>query len=118
GVSGFKISANKRDEIQKAKSDAEDGLFDVLLCFMFDRLGRKDDETPFILKWFNKKGIETWSVIEGQQKFTEHTDDLINYIRFWQSSGESKKTSIRVNEKHQQMVEDGLFRGGKPPYGY
>ena len=38
--------------------DAEKKLFDILLVFMFDRLGRKDDESPFILEGFNKIGIE------------------------------------------------------------
>ncbi|MCM3171188.1 recombinase family protein [Paenibacillus sp. MER 99-2] len=118
GVSGFKVSASNRDVIQQAKEDAENGLFDVLLVFMFDRLGRKDDETPFVLEWFVNKGIEMWSVIDGQQKIEAHTDRLINYLRFWQSSGESRKTSERVNEKHMQMVEDGIFRGGGIPYGY
>ncbi|WP_177217918.1 recombinase family protein [Paenibacillus algorifonticola] len=117
-VSGFRVSASKRDVLQEAKSDAEKGLYDVLLVFMFDRLGRKEDETPFVLKWFVKQGIEMWSVLEGQQKFEDHTDDLTNYIRFWQSSGESKKTSMRVNENHEQMAEDGLFRGGTAGYGY
>ncbi|WP_082560391.1 recombinase family protein [Paenibacillus sp. Root52] len=118
GVSGFKVSASNRDVIQQAKEDAENGLFDVLLVFMFDRLGRKDDETPFVLEWFVNMGIEMWSVIEGQQKIEAHTDRLVNYLRFWQSSGESRKTSDRVNEKHMQMVEDGIFRGGGIPYGY
>lgn len=118
GVSGFKVSAINRDEIQRAKKDAEKGEFDILLCFMFDRLGRRDDETPFVLEWFSKKGIELWSVKEGQQKFSDHTDKLINYIRFWQSSGESQKTSMRVTEKFKQMTKEGQFRGGIPPYGY
>lgn len=118
GISGFKVSAVKRDEIQRAKADAEMKAYDILLVFMFDRLGRRDDETPFVMKWFSKKGVELWSAKEGQQKFEDHSDDLINYIRFWQSSGESKKTSMRVNEKHTQMVEDGVYRGGTPPYGY
>lgn len=118
GVSGYKVSVKKRDEIQRAKSDAENGLFDILLCFMFDRLGRKQDETPLVVKWFSTKGIEIWSVKEGQQKFEDHNDDLINFIRYWQSSSESKKTSMRVTENHEQMVKAGLFRGGVAPYGY
>ena len=36
--------------------------FDILLVFMFDRLGRRDDETPFIVERFTKQGIEVWSV--------------------------------------------------------
>ena len=31
---------------------------------MFDRLGRRDDETPFVLRWFAENGIEIWSVKE------------------------------------------------------
>ncbi|MFC3768304.1 recombinase family protein [Paenibacillus sp. GCM10012303] len=116
-VSGFKVSANDRDKIQEAKRDAESGVFDVLLCFMFDRLGRKEDETPFVVEWFAKR-VEVWSVMEGQQKFENHTDNLTNYIRFWQAGGESRKTSMRVTENHTQMAEDGLFTGGKAAYGY
>lgn len=118
GVSGFHIAASDRDAIQQLKADAEKNLFDVLIVFMFDRLGRKSDETPFVLEWFTKHGVEVWSVMEGQQKFETHVDSLINYIRFWQSGGESIKTSIRVNEKHTQMVKEGIFSGGKIPYGY
>lgn len=118
GVSGFKKSAKNRDVLCQVQRDAEQGLFDVLLVFMFDRLGRKEDETPFILEWFTKKGIEVWSVKEGQRKIENHVDRLINYISFWQSSGESIKTSIRVGEKHKQMAENGEYTGGKPPYGY
>lgn len=40
GVSGFKVAAAD----------------DILLVFMFDRLGRKDNETPFVLKWFVEQG--------------------------------------------------------------
>ena len=118
GVSGFKVEASKRDAIQDAKKDAEKGLFDVLLVFKFDRLGRKDDETPFVLQWFVKKGIEMWSVVEGQQKIDNHMDRLVNYLTFWKASGESENISIRVNEKLSQMVEDGIYRGGTVPFGY
>jgi site-specific DNA recombinase len=118
GVSGYKKSAIERDVLQQVKTDALKNKFDILLVFMFDRLGRKEDETPFIVEWFSKQGIEIWSTQEGQQKFDNHTDKLINYIRFWQASGESEKTSIRVDIKHEQMTQDGLYRGGIAPYGY
>lgn len=118
GVSGFKVSASKRDAIQEIRADAEAGRFDILLVFMFDRLGRKEDETPFLVEWFVKKGIQVWSAKEGQQKFENHVDKLLNYIRYWQASGESEKTSVRIKTKHRQMVEGGLWRGGKTPFGY
>lgn len=118
GVSGFKKSAKERDAIQELQQDAIEGKFDILLVYMFDRLGRRDDETPFVVEWFVKHGIEVWSAIEGQQRFDNHVDKLLNYIRYWQASGESVKTSVRVRTRLEQLTENGLFTGGIPPYGY
>ena len=95
GVSGFKVSANDRDKIQLIKEYAEEGKFDILLVFMFDRLGRRAEETPFVLEWFVKKGIKVWSVNEGEQRIDSHVDRLTNYIRFWQADGESPPSAPR-----------------------
>ena len=118
GVSGYKVSANKRDAIIEIREAALQKKFDILLVYMFDRLGRKEDETPFILQWFVEKGIEVWSVNEGQQKIEQHVDKLLNYIRFWQAQGESEKTSVRVKTAQAQAIKDGHFRGGTVPFGY
>ena len=118
GVSGFKISAKDRDVIQEIQKAAIEKKFDILLVFMFDRIGRKDDETPFVVEWFVQHGIEVWSVNEGQQRFDNHVDKLLNYIRYWQAAGESIKTSIRVSTSMGQIVQEGHFRGGSVPYGY
>lgn len=118
GVSGFKKSAKERDAIQELQRDAVEGKFDILLVYMFDRLGRKDDETPFIVEWFVQNGIEVWSAVEGQQRFDTHVDKLLNYIRYWQASGESIKTSVRTKTRLEQLTESGLYTGGTVPYGY
>lgn len=118
GISGFKISAKDRDAIQEIQKDATLGNFDILLVFMFDRLGRREDETPFVVEWFVRNGIEVWSVHEGEQRFDNHVDKLMNYIRYWQASGESIKTSIRTKTRLGQIVQEGKFRGGVAPYGY
>jgi len=118
GVSGYKVSADKRDAIVEIRAMAEKKMFDVLLVFMFDRLGRREDETPLVVQWFIEHGIEVWSTREGQQRIDNRADKLINYIRFWQAGGESEKTSMRVKASHTQMTADGIWRGGKRPYGY
>ena len=118
GVSGFKKSAKDRDELQKIQQAAMEGKFDILLVFMFDRLGRRDDETPFIVEWFTKQGIEVWSVNEGQQRFDTHVDKLMNYIRYWQASGESLKTSVRTRTRLEQLTEEGHYTGGTVAFGY
>lgn len=118
GISGSKVSASKRDAIQELKAKAEKGNFDILLVFMFDRLGRIESETPYVVEWFIKHGVEVWSTREGQQRIDSHTDKLINYIRFWQAAGESEKTAERVATRIQQLNSSGLFSGGVVPYGY
>ncbi len=118
GVSGSKVSASKRDAIQQLKEEAANGEFDILLVYMFDRLGRIESETPFVLEWFVQHGIEMWSTHEGQQKIETHGDKLMNYIRFWQAAGESEKTSIRTRDRIRQIVSSGHYTGGFVCYGY
>lgn len=118
GISGFKVSAKDRDAMQEIQRDATLGKFDILLVFMFDRLGRRDDETPFVVEWFVRNGIEVWSTVEGEQRFDNHVDKLMNYIRYWQASGESIKTSIRTKTRLGQIVQEGRYRGGGVPFGY
>lgn len=118
GVSGFKVSANDRDVILELKEAALNHEFDVLLVYMFDRLGRIDSETPFVVEWFVNQGIEVWSTQEGQQKFEDQTDKLMNYIRFWQANGESRKTSMRLKTSTAQRVAAGLYRGGPVLFGH
>lgn len=118
GVSGYKTRTEDRDALTEIKAKATAGKFDVLLVFMFDRLGRRENETPFVVQWFVENGVEVWSVKEGQQRFDTHVDKLLNYIRFWQASGESEKTSLRIRTKHLQMIQEGLYRGGLVPFGY
>lgn len=118
GISGFKVAADDRDILQDLKKAAQKKEFDVLLVFMFDRLGRRDDETPFIVEWFVKQGIEVWSVKEGQQCFENHVDKLLNYIRFWQANGESLKTAERVRTRLSQLTAEGKYTGGVVPFGY
>lgn len=119
GVSGSKVSAEKRDAIQELKEKALNNEFDVLLVWKFDRLGRIEDETPFVLKWFVETGgVQVWSTIEGQRIFETSVDDLINYITFWQAGAESKNTAIRIKERMQQLKAEGLYTGGPVPLGF
>jgi len=118
GISGYKVSSENREALQDIKKAAIQKVFDVLLVFMFDRLGRRDDETPFVVEWFVKNGVEVWSVVEGEQRFEDHVDKLLNYIRYWQSSGESLKISIRTRTRMEQLTKEGYYIGGSPPFGY
>lgn len=121
GVSGYKLSEQERDVLQEIKKDVLNNEFDVLLVFMFDRIGRREEETPFVVEWLINNGIEVWSVKEGQRKIENRADKLINYLTYWQAGGESEKTSIRVRAVQEQMAEQGILTYGgirNAPYGY
>lgn len=70
------------------------------------------------MEWFVKNGIEVWSAVEGQQRFDNHVDKLLNYIRYWQASGENIKTSVQTKTRLEQLTADGCYTGGTIPYGY
>ena len=49
--------ADERAAMQQIKIDAILNKFDVLLVLTLDRLGRRDDGTPFVVGWLIKTGI-------------------------------------------------------------
>lgn len=70
-------------------------------------LCRRDSETPFFVEDLSMYGVEIRSVTEDQQRFESHADKLINYIRYWQASGESLKTSERIKTRMGQLTVEG-----------
>ena len=79
-----------RDDVGPDRKAAEQGEFDILLVFMYDRLGRNLNETPFIAEWFTKKGIHVWSVYEGEIIDGVDAERMLDYIRFWQTDEAQK----------------------------
>lgn len=118
GVSVYKKTIKQRNAIQEIREDALAEKYDILLVYMFDRIGRRDDETPFAVEWLTRNGIAVWSVCEGEQRFDNHEDELTNYIRYWQAAGESEKISERTRTRIRQLTQEGVFTGGVCPYGY
>ncbi len=118
GVSGYKLGEKERDVLQTIKKDVCDKKIDVLLVFLFDRIGRREDETPFVVKWLIDQGIEVWSVNEGQREIKDNYDKLINYLTYWQAEGESEKISIRSKEERIRLTKQGIYFGNYAPYGY
>lgn len=116
-VSAYKNGVEDREVLQKILEDAKNKKFDVLLAYMSDRIGRQEEYSTYVAT-LNNLGIEVWTIKDGQLKTEEHIDKLLNYIRFWQNEGESKKTGMRVRDTQIEMVKSGKFIGGKAPYGY
>lgn len=116
-ISAFKNTAEERDILQEILEDARNVEFDVLLAYMSDRIGRKE-QYAFYVASLNQLGVEVWTINEGQLKTEDDTDMLTTLIKFWQNGRESKKTSQRVHDARVESVLGGKFVGGKAPYGY
>lgn len=116
-VSAYKNSVQDREVLLQIMDDAKNQEFDILLAYMSDRIGRREEYT-FYISTLNSLGVEVWTVKDGKLKSEDHIDKLLNYIRFWQNEGESKKTSMRVKDAQMEMIKAGKFVGGKAPYGY
>ncbi len=116
-VSGYKNGVEDREALQEILTDAKEGQFDILLTYMSDRIGRQE-EYSFYVAALNRLGIEVWTIKDGQLKTEDHIDKLLNYIRFWQNEGESKKTGMRVRDTQRELVRAGKFVGGRAPFGY
>lgn len=117
GISGYSTNIKDREKIKSILSDAAKGLFDILLVFMFDRLGRQTKDATAVIAALYYYNIEIWSVQEGLLQRGEGYD-LIRYIRFWSAQIESKHISMRVDSKLRQMIVNGHYRGGAVPFGY
>ena len=117
GVSGYSVPLAQRDELNRLIRDAKDKKFQVLVVFMYDRLGRQSYAIPALVSELTKDGIEIWSVKDGEIKCDSHDEEIMNFIRGWQAEGESRKTSMRVTEKHAQMAKAGEIVSNVP-YGY
>ncbi|MDQ0245252.1 DNA invertase Pin-like site-specific DNA recombinase/DNA-binding transcriptional MerR regulator [Bacillus fengqiuensis] len=110
-VSGYKYTVNERNRLKRILEGAKQQEFDILLVFMFDRLGRNSEEMQGLIEQVQAYGIQIWSVIEGQWSGS-------NYSYFGQAALEVERTSQRVKQRLRQMNEEGIFTGGTAPYGY
>lgn len=116
-LSGYKTAIEDRETLKIIKQGAVNGEFDILLLYHSDRLGRQMEYSLWIASLY-ELGVQVWSVKEGELKNQEHGDALMNFIRYWQSEGESKKTSMRIKDAMKQLNEEGAYLGGTIPFGY
>ena len=116
-VSAYKNTVEDREVLLQILEDAKSHQFDVLLTFMSDRIGRKEEYNMYIAT-LNQLGIEVWTIKEGLLDTQGDIDRLTLFIKFWSNERESRKTGERVKAAQQEMVKQGKHVGGYAPYGY
>lgn len=116
-VSGFKVPINKRKALNKIKEYAINKELDRLIVFNLDRIGRKTEALGYI-SFLNQLGVKILSVTEGEIDAFNINNQLLTYIKLWQSQNESIKTGLRVKAGKNAKNEKGGFNGGTPAFGY
>ena len=72
-VSGFKNGLQQREKLLQILDDAQKGKFEILLAYMSDRIGRREEYTTYIAT-LNNMGVQVWTVKEGQLKNDDHIE--------------------------------------------
>jgi site-specific DNA recombinase len=118
GVSGFHTHTSKRTGLNRAFEDAKKGLFDVLLVYKLDRIGRRSTESlNHAIRFLRHCRI--W-VVDKDREFTNNgdADEILNFIEFWSAKKSSMDTKVRVTDMMKLIHKEGYWTGGNPPYGY
>ena len=70
-VSAYKNSVEDREVLLRILEDAKKRQFQVLLAYMSDRIGRKEEYSTYVAA-LNRLGVEVWTIKDGQLKTEEH----------------------------------------------
>jgi len=112
-------TSEQRKAFQELMTDAKerDCPFKYVLVYDVKRFGRLDnDEAGHYRFTLRKRGIE---IIYTAEAFTgDDTDDLLRPVKQWQARQESKDLSLVTIRGQLSRVNEGLWNGGTPPYGY
>lgn len=122
GVSAWSNSSEERDILQEVLADAKAGRFEVLVLFKYERLSRLSFEYTMLLYQLRRMGIRTWTVQDDaggrELKVDSQTDKVLRFFEGWAAENESYNTSVRVAAKMRYMAQQGVWTGGKAPYGF
>jgi DNA invertase Pin-like site-specific DNA recombinase len=112
-------TSEQRKAFQELMTDAKerDCPFKYVLVYDVKRFGRLDnDEAGHYRFTLRMRGIE---IIYTAEAFTgDDTDDLLRPVKQWQARQESKDLSLVTIRGQLSRVNEGLWNGGTPPYGY
>lgn len=117
-VSAFSTSIDDREKINQIKKLAEENKVENLLVFESSRLARNMEDGLNVLDFFSIHNVRVFSVKDGKCINKEQIDKLFNAIQMYFNEQASRDTSARVKSAKRLAKEQGLWLGGKIPYGF
>jgi site-specific DNA recombinase len=115
-ISAFKNPLHKREHLDDLRKDAANGKFDCVLVYKADRLARKIGQHMELWSEFRRLGIPI-ILTESEKLYTTDSPHEI-IVEIGLSSLESENTRVRTSDHYRMKTQQGIWLGGKLPYGY
>ncbi len=108
----------RRPVFEQLLADAESGAVGVLLAYSTSRLTRRPLEYERLISLSARTGLEIQTVVSGPVQLDTADGRAIARVLAVIDAAEAERTSERVTRAKLQRAEQGLWHGGRPPFGY
>lgn len=106
-----------RPAFQKMVSDAQTGAFKYIIVYMFDRFARNRRDSVMYKEMLKEKyGIKVISALEPISE--DEGGEFYEMFLEWNAEKYSKRLSKRIRDGIDTSIANGMFCGGKVPFGY
>ena len=106
-----------RPAFQKMVSDAQTGAFKYIIVYMFDRFARNRRDSIMYKEMLKEKfGIKVMSALEPIAD--DEGGEFYEMFLEWNAEKYSKRLSKRIKDGIDTSIANGMFCGGKVPFGY
>ena len=106
-----------RPAFQKMVSDAQTGAFKYIIVYMFDRFARNRRDSVMYKEMLKEKfGIKVISALEPIAD--DEGGEFYEMFLEWNAEKNSKRLSKRIKDGIDTSIANGMFCGGKVPFGY
>lgn len=114
---GVSAKDTNRPELQRMLTDAQSGLFDVVLVYRLDRLTRSVKDLYKLLDTLESNGVKFKSATELYDTTTAMGKLFITLVAAL-AEWELNNLRERVRFGMEQLVREGKWHGGPVPFGY
>ncbi|WP_137743432.1 recombinase family protein [Robertmurraya siralis] len=113
-------SIEDRVEMKKLLKDVEEGLYDAVVCFQFDRLGRGSGTDQDTIRWTFKNSdtliitANPFEILDPNDERDEETMDFKGFL----ARREYKIITKRLSSGRKIGLRMGRWSNGQAPWGY
>lgn len=122
GISAFKKRVSQRPKMLELLQDIADGKVKYIAAYKRDRICRDPEDYYLLRNIFSKSGVKVYltcgTEIWGDPQTNSPTDELLDGLMPLLAKFESMTTAQRVRSAMEDCAKRGVWRSGKPSYGY